>query len=126
MTGVAKQADTPDRPTFERFAPEHGPLVRDVDRVDDCQHIRMPRLEIPTAFLDRSRLRPAFDQPIIPLDRGDKVQQLTAPQRVGDDMAVGADPGHAVLLAEPRRQPFHRHDATPGHEAGKRGMPVPE
>ena len=36
-------------------------------------------------------------------------------------MAVRADPGHAILLAQPRRQAFHRHDAAPCHEAGEGG-----
>ena len=41
-------------------------------------------------------------------------------------MAVRADPGHAVALAQPRGQALHRHDAAPGHEAGEGGARVAE
>ena len=117
------------RPTdqcSQRFASEHRPFVRDVDGVDDRQHVRMPEREVAAAFLHRAGLRPAFDQPVVALDRGDEVQQLAAAQRVGDDVAMRADPGHAVLLTQPRGQTVHRHDAAPRHEAGEGGARAAE
>jgi hypothetical protein len=121
MARIAQQGYATDRPVRQRLPAKHRPSVWDVDGIDDGQYVLVPAREVAAALRHRAGLRPAFDQPVVAFDRGDEIQKFAATQRVGDDMAVRADPGHAILLAEPPGQPFHRHHTAPGHEPGERG-----
>jgi hypothetical protein len=84
----------------------------------------MPAGEVATAFLDRARLRPALDLPIVTRHDGDKVQQFAAAQWIGHDVTMRTGPAREALLTEPQRQPRHRHDRAPGHEPGEGSAPA--
>ena len=55
--------------------------------------------------------------PVVALDHADEVQQLTAPQRIGDDVAAGPVPVAADGTVQLFGQPLDGHDAAPGHQS---------
>ena len=83
LARIAKQADAPDRPMFQRLTCEKCPFIRNADGADDFVYIVVPRCEVSLAFFDRSRFRPALVLPIVAFDIRYKIQQFTATHGIG-------------------------------------------
>ena len=79
----------------------------------------MPGAEILQALLDRPDRRPALLRPLPVLHETDEVQVVAAADRIGDDVPTRADPVGADRPSQFLRQPLHRRQAAPRHQAGE-------
>src|SRR6185312_6579804 len=126
VRGVAHDADAACRETIQRLPPQQRPFVGRIDIADDRLYVMVPVAQVVQALLARAGLGPGFQLPVVAFHHADEVQQLPAPQRIGDDMAADTHPvgAHQPLLV--RRQAFHRHQAAPCHDAGELRASLPE
>ena len=75
-----------------------------IDIVDQRMHVFVPAGKIGCAILAAAAGGPGFRLPAAALDHADEVDELSPPQRVGDDVAAGADPIGADRAPQPGRQ----------------------
>jgi hypothetical protein len=93
-----------------------------VDIVDQRMHVLVPACKIVCAILAAAAGGPGFGLPTAALDHAHEVEEFSPAQRVGDDVAAGADPIGADRAPQPGRQPIGRDHPTPGDASGECGI----
>src|SRR6185437_13070625 len=124
MGGITDHARASRDEAIQWLAAEQRPLVGYLEVLDDGVDFLVPSGKGAAASLARAALGPGFHRPVLALEDADEVEQLAAADRIGDDMAAGADPVGADVALHVRRQALHRHQATPGGYAGEEGLGV--
>ena len=80
------------RPLLKRLASDKRPAEGNVELPNDFMNKWMPAGEIERAFFLGAGFGPGFAGPFRIFDEADEVEQDIAADRIGDDMAAGADP----------------------------------
>jgi hypothetical protein len=117
---IIERADAPDRTALQGFVRDQCPFVRNIHGGNDCQHILMPQCEI--SILHGASFRPALAQRVGALDIPDKIQHLTAAQRMFNDKAGWSRPRRHLFLAKLSRRRPHQYYAAPGRKPGESRM----
>ena len=117
MAGIAEQRRAALRPGLQRLAADERPFERLIDVADDLVDERVPARKIGGAFRVRATLGPGFLRPVGAFAEADEIEDLAAPQRIGDDVPARAEPVGAHRPLQFGRQRRHRREAAPRDDA---------